>query len=79
MVLTIQQAQKQGLSFSSARELRQRIDLLPDTVPWKSIEVKVTGGKTAQPLILYYRPAIECLEFKLGDPRYKDHLDFILR
>ena len=32
-----------------------------------------------QPLILYYRSAIECLEFKLGDPRYKDHLDFIPR
>ena len=32
-----------------------------------------------QPLILYYRSAIECLEFKLSDPRYKDHLDFIPR
>ena len=32
-----------------------------------------------QPLILYYRSAIECLELKLGDPRYKDHLDFIPR
>ena len=67
---------KRGLSFTSSRELRQRIDLLPDTVPWKQVVVRVSGGRTAQPLDLFYRPALDCFKFLLANPLFAEHMDF---
>ena len=70
---------KRGLSFTSSRELRQRIDLLPDTVPWKQAVVRVSGGRTAQPLDLFYRPALDCFKFLFGNPLFANHMDLVPR
>ena len=70
---------KRGLSFTSSRELRQRIDLLPDTVPWKQVVVRVSGGRTAQPLDLFYRPALDCFKFLFGNPLFANHMDLVPR
>ena len=73
------QVQKQGLSFASSRELRQRIDLLPDTVPWKQTVVKVSGGSTSQPLNLFYRPGLDCFKFLFGNPLFASYTDLVPR
>ena len=73
------QMRKRGPSFASARELRQRISLLPDTVCWKQAKVNVSGGSTAQPLTFYYRPAFDCFKFLFGNPLFADYMDFVPR
>ena len=77
--MIIGQIRKRGLSFASSRELRQRIDLLPDTVRWKQVKVRVSGGRTARPLTLYYRSAFDCFKFLFGNPLFADHMDFVPR
>ena len=73
------QVRKQGLSFASSRELRQRIDLLPDTVPWKQAVVRVSGGSTTQPLNFFYRPALDCFKFLFGNPLFANYMDLVPR
>ena len=73
------QVKKQGLSFASSRELRQRIDLLPDTVPWKQAVISVSGGRTAKPLNLFYRPALDCFKFLFGNPLFANYMDLVPR
>ena len=67
------------LSFASSGEMRKRIDLLPGTVPWKQVEVKVPGGSTTDPLVLNYRPADECFEELFKVPLFREHMDYTPR
>ena len=67
------------MSFSSAREMRARAGLLPSTVPWKRVEVRVGGGVTVEPLTLYFRDAIECFKCLFGNPLFSGHMDFVPR
>ena len=41
--------------------------------------VHVEGGTTKKPLVLYYRDAVECLKFLIGNPVLRDHMDFVPR
>ena len=59
--------------------MRSRTGLLPTTVPWKQIEVKVCGGITSEPLILYFRDALECFKYLFGNPLFSDYMDFVPR
>ena len=59
--------------------MRKRIELLPDTVPWKQVEVEVPGGSTTDPLVLNYRPADQCFEELFKVPLFRDHMDYIPR
>ena len=67
------------LSFSSSRQMRSRTGLLPTTVPWKQIEVKVRGGTTSEPMMLYFRDALECFKCLFGNPLFSDYMDFVPR
>ena len=73
------QVRQRPLSFSSSREMRARAALLPATVPWKQVEIKVRGAVTKEPLTLYYREAIECVKYLWGNPLFSGHMDFIPR
>ena len=59
--------------------MRVRAALLPATVPWKQVEIKVRGAVTKEPLTLYYREAIECVKCLWGNPLFSGHMDFIPR
>ena len=59
--------------------MRTRNALLPATVPWKQVEVNVPGGTTKEPLVLYFRDALECFKRFLANPLLRDHLDFVPR
>lgn len=65
------------LSFSSAKELRARAELLPSGPRWKSQTIKYDGFPTKTPIILYYRDPLECVQFLLRNPLLKDHLDLV--
>ncbi len=64
------------LSFTSAADLRNRIEILPQVPAWKEIEVSVPGGTTKEPLKLLYRDGYECFSFLFGHPRYNGQMDF---
>ena len=59
--------------------MRARAALLPATVPWKQVEIKVRGAVTKEPLTLYYREVIECVKYLWGNPLFSGHMDFIPR
>lgn len=65
-----------NLSFRSAADLRNRIELLPKVPAWKTVEVKVPGGTTKKPLKFQFRDGKECFEFLFGHPRYNGRIDF---
>ena len=79
LLFILLQVRQRPLSFSSSREMRARAALLPATVPWKQVEVKVRGAVTKEPLTLYYREAIECVKFLWKNPIFSGHMDFIPR
>ena len=62
-------------SFSSAQELRTRIELLPSPPRWKADEIEVEGRDTKDPLIFYYRDGLDCFKFLLANPLFIDYMD----
>ena len=66
-------------SFSSAREIRARIEILPSPPRWKEIDVDVEGGTTKEQLMLYYRDGLECFKFLFGNPLFLNHMEYIPR
>lgn len=66
-----------GLLFKTARELRSRADLLPTIPQWKHQTISTQPGfPSKNPLVLYYRNAIECLQDILRNPLVQDSLNF---
>lgn len=67
-----------GLSFRSAKDLRNRAEMLPTGPPWicKPIE---TVYPTKNKIYLYYRDPIQCLQSLMHNPLLKDHIDFTPR
>ena len=63
-------------SFSSAREMRARVDILPSPPRWKKADVDLGGGtvnsETTVPF--YYRDGLESFKFLFGNPLFRDHM-----
>lgn len=64
-----------GLSFSTAKDLRSRAEILPKGPLWKS-EPWNTVFPTKQKLYLYYRDPIDCLQAIMHSPLVKDYIQF---
>lgn len=64
------------LSFSSAKALRGRVELLPSGPRWLSREVTVDGFATKNPLIVYYRDPVDCMKFLLQNPIFAGRIRF---
>ena len=41
--------------------------------------INVKGGTTKDPLVLYYRDALECFEFLFGNPLFRDYMEYVPR
>lgn len=66
-----------NLSFKTSKELRSRADLLPDIPQWKYQVIPAQPGfPSKNPLVLYYRDAIECLQHVMRNPLVQDSLSF---
>ncbi|KAF8421734.1 hypothetical protein L210DRAFT_3336250, partial [Boletus edulis BED1] len=63
------------LSFRTAKDLRAQAELLPSGPRWK-FEVVPTTHPTKQPVHLYYRDALECIESLFNHPFFVDKMDF---
>ncbi|KAJ7052417.1 hypothetical protein C8F01DRAFT_1333027 [Mycena amicta] len=65
------------LSFKTAKELRQRVELLPTGPRWMSQSITYAGFPTKKPIVLFYRNSLECVQFLLRNPLFKNHIDFV--
>lgn len=64
-----------SLSFSTAKELRSRIESLPPGPQWKA-KAWETLHATKKPLTLFYRDPVECLQELLVNPLMQDSIHF---
>ncbi|KIK45260.1 hypothetical protein CY34DRAFT_22595 [Suillus luteus UH-Slu-Lm8-n1] len=78
MFLKLPLIQKLHLSFSNARELRSRAEMLPSRPSWKC-QIIPSTHPTKYPIRLFWRDPIECLESLFSNPLFHDKLDFIPR
>jgi hypothetical protein len=63
------------LSFQTAKDLRSRIEILPPGPKWKALPWATTYP-TKNPLTLYYRDPLECLQDLLSNPLVSDFIQF---
>ncbi len=63
------------LSFSTAKDLRSRAEVLPVGPKWMSKRVE-TPIPTKKPIELFYRNPVDCLQALLRNPLLKDHISF---
>ncbi|KAG2134508.1 hypothetical protein DEU56DRAFT_913696 [Suillus clintonianus] len=66
------------LSFSSAKELRGRAEMLPSGPCWMSEVIKTTHP-TKSPVVLYWCDPLDCISSILNHLRFHDQLDFTPR
>ncbi|KAJ7659007.1 hypothetical protein B0H17DRAFT_1171830 [Mycena rosella] len=64
-----------NLSFATAKDLRSRMEILPQGPVWKAIPWK-TRHPTKTPLTLYYRDPVECLQSLLNNPLAQDFIQY---
>ncbi|KAJ7607819.1 hypothetical protein DFH06DRAFT_1018419 [Mycena polygramma] len=63
------------LSFSSCKELRSRVEILPRGPSWL-YKIWETEYPTQKPLTVFYRDPLECLKALLENPLLKDHIQY---
>lgn len=39
-------------------------------------KINITGHATREPMFLFYRDALDCVEYLLGNPLFSDSIDF---
>ncbi|KIK36525.1 hypothetical protein CY34DRAFT_26309 [Suillus luteus UH-Slu-Lm8-n1] len=63
-----------SLSFCTAKELRGRAELLPPVLKWQYCIVSITHP-TKQPLHLYWRDPLDCIESLFSHPFFTNEMD----
>ncbi|KAI9458068.1 hypothetical protein HD554DRAFT_1992288, partial [Boletus coccyginus] len=64
------------LSFKTAKDLRARIESLPDVPRWQFQEIKVGRYRTKEPLMLYWRDGLEVVKHLFSNPLFVSCMDF---
>jgi hypothetical protein len=75
MTLITHQIQSLDLSFSTAKELRGRAEILPPGPKWKCTPWK-TIYPTKTPVHLYHRDPIQCIESIMQSPWMTNHIHY---
>ncbi|KAF8129620.1 hypothetical protein EV363DRAFT_1399916 [Boletus edulis] len=73
--LSLRMVKQMTLSFWTAKDLCAQTELLPSGPQWK-FEVIPTTHPTKQPIHLYYRDALKCIESLFNHPFFADKMDF---
>ncbi|KAI6014163.1 hypothetical protein BKA83DRAFT_4062537 [Pisolithus microcarpus] len=73
--LSLSMTKKMLLSFWTAKELRGRIEDLPKGPCWK-VRVVPTRHPTTNPVQLYWRDSLECIEALFNHPFYAGKMDY---
>jgi hypothetical protein len=62
-------------SFTSAKDLQNRMEALPAGPQWKSTEIKLDGYKTESPLTLYWRDGLQVIEHLFSNPIFAQSME----
>jgi hypothetical protein len=52
------------------------MEMLPKVPEWKSKEITLPDHQTSEPMHLFYRDALDCVEYMFGNPLFANHMDF---
>jgi hypothetical protein len=66
-----------NLSFSTAKELRARMESLPSGPKWEIQVLDAEGYETQKPVVLLYRDGLECIESLYHNPLFGDYIQHI--
>ena len=50
--------------------------MLPSVPEWKFKKIVLTGHTTKEPMLLFYRDALDCVEYLFGNPVFANRMDF---
>ena len=50
--------------------------MLPKVPNWKSKKITLPGYATREPMCLFFRDALDCVEYLFGNPLFAGHMDF---
>jgi len=50
--------------------------MLPSVPEWKFKIITLTGHATKEPMLLFYRDALDCVEYLFGNPVFTGKIDF---
>ncbi|KAI6014080.1 hypothetical protein PISMIDRAFT_110851 [Pisolithus microcarpus 441] len=73
--LHLQRTKDLAVSFNTAKDLRARIESLPEVPRWRFQEIKVGSYQTKDPLILYWRDGLEVVEHLFRNPVFAHCMD----
>ncbi|KAI5985158.1 hypothetical protein EDD15DRAFT_2140176, partial [Pisolithus albus] len=73
--LRLQRNKDFPVSFNTAKDLRGRIESLPEVGRWQYQEIKVGPYKTKSPLILYWRDGLEVIKYLFSNPVFASCID----
>jgi hypothetical protein len=73
----LKQLNSVSLGYRTAKAATRLIDSLPAGPQWTSQTFRHEERETVEPIILYYRDAVECAEFLLSNPLFRDHINFV--
>ncbi|KZS87459.1 hypothetical protein SISNIDRAFT_419538 [Sistotremastrum niveocremeum HHB9708] len=78
-ILKLEIIRELDLSFKTAKAMKQLFEQLPQGPSWKWETFVFPGYSTEEPIIVYYRDGLECLESLIADPRFVNELDLVPR
>ncbi|KAH7906891.1 hypothetical protein BJ138DRAFT_1137785 [Hygrophoropsis aurantiaca] len=73
--LHLQRTRDYPVSFNTAKDLRARIEGLPEVPKWRYQEIKVGSYKTKSPIMLYWRDGLEVIEHLFCNPVFAQCID----
>ncbi|KAH7918132.1 hypothetical protein BV22DRAFT_1051938, partial [Leucogyrophana mollusca] len=76
--LSLELIKQLPISFSTAKELRGRCEMLPKGPRWNCRTIS-SSHPTKSPLRLFWRDPVECLETLFGNPFFNGRMDFVPR
>ena len=50
--------------------------MLPKVPDWKSKKITLPGYATREPMYLFFRDALDCVEYLFGNPLFAECMDF---
>ncbi|KZV63386.1 hypothetical protein PENSPDRAFT_590010 [Peniophora sp. CONT] len=64
-----------GLSVKSARDIRNRIEHLPQPPRWKTVTITMPGYRTKEPIVFIYRDGAECARYLFANPAFANCIE----
>jgi hypothetical protein len=68
---------KLSLSFTSAKDLQSRAEILPKGPQWRCQMIVFDNYPTKNPIKLYYCDSLDCLSLLLWSPLFDRHIDWV--